>query len=85
MTPVKGERYVAYPDERPCHRLFIEIKRVARDDSWADVWCMTWAVAWSKRQPLKDGGFPFAIRQDWGHDELAAQEIDHMAMLKEKS
>ena len=36
----------------------VEIRRVARDGSWADI-IVTHGAQWTKRQPLRDGLLPF--------------------------
>jgi hypothetical protein len=85
MTIKRGDRFVAYPDHRPCQRLYVTITRVAFDQSWADIRVQTWAVMWTKRQPLTDDHRPPAtVRQDWTTADLAAQEADHMVMLREE-
>lgn len=72
---VKGQRWVCDPQRPPADRLFIEVTRVARDQSWADIFVCNWAVGWRKRQPLKHGRLPFpAERFDWDRSDLAAQE-----------
>jgi len=54
----KGDRYVYGDDSKP---YFIEVTRVARDQSWADIRVCNWAVMWTKRQPLPVPG----RREDW--------------------
>jgi len=64
---VKGDRFVADhpdPDRSP---YFIEVTRVARDQSWADICVMNWACMWTKRQPLP---MP-ARREDWMPTDIA--------------
>ncbi len=76
----RGERYRAFPEERPAHHVFIKVTRVARDGKWADIVGFTWAVMWRKRQPLRRGRFPFpAERFDWDGSDLYAQEMDWQA------
>lgn len=79
----KGDRFVGYPDERPARRLYIEVTRVAKDGTWADIRVQTWAVMWTKRQPLTDGRLPACRDGQWDVRDLAVQEVDHMAMLRE--
>lgn len=80
----KGDLFVAYPDNRPCERLYITVTRVARDGTWADIHVQTWAVAWTKRQKLTDaGGLPDARDGEWDARDLLDQERDHMAKLRE--
>lgn len=83
MTVTKGDLLIAYPEERLAHRVVIEVTRVARDGSWADIVCSTWAVQWRKRQPL-----PLHYTRPASVDEVVRlirnQEADHMAMLREE-
>jgi hypothetical protein len=80
----KGDRLVAFKDDRPCRRLYIEVTRVARDGTWADIRVSTWAVMWTKRQKLDARALPpHADLCDWSLDDLIAQEDDHIAMLAE--
>ncbi len=78
----KGDRFVAFGDRRPAHRVYIEVQRVAKDGSWADIFACTWAVGWPKRQQLRDGALPYAAPCDWTDAHLKEQEADHMAMLE---
>jgi len=44
----------------------ITVCRVARDGAWADIEVQSinpLAVAWRKRQPLRDGEFPFRVEE----------------------
>lgn len=78
----KGARLWWWPETHsPLRdRVFIEVTRVARDGSWADLRCCTWAVMWTKRQPLPlpEGtcGFYWTQRhldlqeQDWNRERL---------------
>ena len=85
MTIKRGDRLVAYPDQRPAHRLFIEVTRVAKDGTWADIRVCTWAVMWTKRQTLDEHGLPPESRDGaWDQRDLDEQEIDHMAKLREQ-
>ena len=76
MTVERGQRYVAYPDERQARRVFIEVTRVAKDGSWADIRCYTWAAMWTKRQPLVDGTLRYAVLRDWNQSDLSVQMAD---------
>jgi hypothetical protein len=79
----RGDRFVAFPNERPCRRLYIEVTRVARDRTWADIRVQTWAVMWTKRQKLSARGRPpMSEPYEWTTADLNAQETDHMAMLE---
>lgn len=85
MSVQKGDRWVANPDERPKSRLFIQVNRVAKDGTWADISVMTWAVLWRKRQKLSpDGCLPMARPGEWDRRDLDEQEEDHMAWLREE-
>lgn len=48
-TVKKGDQFIYDPD--PKRPLFIQVNRVARDGSWADVIVLNWAASWAKRQP----------------------------------
>ena len=42
----------------------IEVLQVAKDRSWADVIVRSdVGTSWRKRQPLRDGRFPFQVRR----------------------
>lgn len=70
--PERGDRYVWSHADRPGEPVFIEITRVARDGSWADLVCYTWAASWRKRQPLPlPGG---TDRRAWDQLDLDAAE-----------
>lgn len=72
---VKGQRWKCR-GLSPAGDLFIEVRRVARDASWADIACYTWAIMWRKRQPLRRGRLPFkAERFDWDSSDLAMQAM----------
>lgn len=80
----RGDRYVVYPDLEPWRRLYLEVRRVAHDGSWADVAVCTWAVMWTKRMPTPGGAFhpdACATPYAWDQDDLDTQEQDHVAML----
>jgi hypothetical protein len=32
--------------------VYVEVTRVAKNGTWADIRCYTWASSWAKRQPL---------------------------------
>ena len=74
MTAVhKGQRYVWHPqDDEFRYTVFIQITRVARDYSWADISCCTCYVAWTKRQPLPLP--PGTVLQDWTLADVEASE-----------
>jgi hypothetical protein len=78
---VRGDRFVWTPSakHRPRDLLFLEVRRVAKDGTWADIAVCTWAVMWTKRQqlPLPEG----TSRYDWSTADLAAQEADHVSSL----
>lgn len=77
----KGQRFCAYSREPLRQRVFIEVRRVARDHSWADLLMCNWAVAWTKRQPLHRGRLAFPVeRFDWDRSDLAAQNQDWTRM-----
>lgn len=75
-TVVKGARFRAFGNLRPANQLFIEVQRVAKDQSWADVFVCNWATGWRKRQPLVDGALSYAEPYDWAQDDLDAQMAD---------
>ena len=75
----KGDEFVTNPDDRLAHRHQITVNRVAKDGSWADIAVRSWAVMWTKRQPL-----PFKFPFETGYLDFEAQQIDHMAMLRER-
>ena len=84
MAVKRGDRFVAYPNHRLAERLFIEVTRVARDGTWADISCQTWAVRWTKRQQLHNGILPSSELYEWTALDFAKQEVDHMAKLREE-
>lgn len=70
----RGDRFRAYGDSRTPH--FIEVTRMARDGSWADIRVYTWAVTWAKRMPISGirnllDAKVFA-RAEWTHDDILA-------------
>lgn len=77
MALAKGQRWRAYPNDRPARQVYISVTRVARDGTWADLVCCTWAALWHKRQPLRLGHLPFPAEPfDWAMSDLSAQEMD---------
>ena len=77
---IKGDRYVAYPMRPPRQRLFVEVTRVAKDGTWADITVRTWAVMWSKRQKLFNAEFsPTAETRpdDWTQGDIDRQFADY--------
>ena len=55
---VKGDRLAAYRDCPPRQRLYLEVTRVAKDGSWADIRVCNCYVMWTKRQKLDARGLP---------------------------
>lgn len=53
---VKGQQWLA-----PTMGVRFTVTRVAKDDSWADVVVVSPSATWRKRQPLRDGWFPFGV------------------------
>jgi hypothetical protein len=41
----------------------IRVTRVAKDKTWADIVVFDDGASWSKRQPLIDGHFAFAVEE----------------------
>lgn len=72
----KGDLFVAYADKRPANQVFIEVTRVAKDGTWADIIAQTWAVQWRKRQPLRDGTLPYAEKRYWSYPDIRLQQTD---------
>lgn len=83
MTIQKGDRFVAFPGRRPAERLFLQVTRVAKDRTWADITVQTWAVQWRKRQDLQDGIPPMSVPYNWTRYDLDLQQEDHMKKLEE--
>jgi hypothetical protein len=80
----KDDKFIAFLNRRPAERLFIEVTRVAKDGTWADLVVCTWGVMWRKRQKLKDGMPPDSTRKWWDGDDLMEQESDWMAKRAEE-
>jgi hypothetical protein len=81
----KGDIFIGHPERPLAERHMIEVRRVAKDGSWADIKVQTWACMWTKRQPLVEGAFAFPSEPwDWSYLFFADQEADHMAMLRER-
>ncbi len=79
----RGDQFVWRHDDEPEKPVYIEVTRVARDGSWADIRCCTWAVAWTKRQPLPlpEGCRPRRwTRGDLDRDFAAAWEAARRAL-----
>jgi hypothetical protein len=68
-SPKRGDRFVAYADRRPRDKLFVEVTRVARDGTWADIRVCNCFVMWTKRQPLP---LPMVTPHPW-----TMADIDH--------
>lgn len=73
--PKRGDRFVLNADGPSRERLFILVKRVAKDGTWADIFACNWAVAWTKRQPWKDP-MPGLTRQEWSDADLQRQMVE---------
>lgn len=57
----RGDRYQYPGKEGP---LKIQVTRVARDGSWADILVVGEYSQWTKRQKLRpDGTFPFDVQE----------------------
>lgn len=72
----KGDRFVAGSERRPADRLFIEVTRVAVDNTWADIKVCNWAVMWTKRQKLEGERLPGAVPLRWDRRDIDAQQVD---------
>lgn len=71
----RGDRLIAYHDHPPCWRLYIEVTRVARDQTWADIRVCNCYVMWTKRQKLDERGLPPAAElMDWDQRDLDQQD-----------
>ena len=55
-VPERGKRYYSEQFESE-----IRVTRLARDRSWADIHVMMVNGGWRKRQPLRNGEFPFEV------------------------
>lgn len=70
----RGDRLIAYPNARPRGRFYIEVTRVAKDRTWADIRVCNCYVMWTKRQKLDDRGLPPASELCyWDQTDLDAQ------------
>jgi len=70
----RGDRFGAYQDEPIRRRLFIEITRVAKDGTWADIRVCNCFVMWTKRQKLDARGMPPASEpMAWDQTHLDQQ------------
>ncbi len=57
VRPVRGSLYFAeYP-------FMIEVTRVSKAGEWADIVVRGQHGGWTKRQPLRDGCFPFEVKE----------------------
>lgn len=56
-----GDKFIWHRPNGPDTPVYVEVTRVARDGSWADIHCSTWCSFWTKRQrmPLPAGCRPF--------------------------
>lgn len=55
-----GDVYITEPVEVGAR---VQIRRVARDNSWADIRVTDLrGASWTKRQPLRDGRLPYSVR-----------------------
>jgi len=77
----RGDRYVVHADQRPCVRVFIEVTRVARDGSWADIFCLTVGRSWGKRQLLRDGQLPFGVQRGWTNADVCDATADFVRAM----
>jgi hypothetical protein len=67
----RGDRFVAYGDHAPQARYYVEVTRVARDGTWADIRVCNCYVMWTKRQKLP---LPACEPYDWTQADLDAQD-----------
>lgn len=72
--PRKGDLWVGNLDNRPVERVFIEVTRVAKDESWVDIRCYTWACSWAKR--MRCWPPTQTIERAWSNDDLDEQMFD---------
>jgi hypothetical protein len=71
----RGDRFVANGKRSARQRLYIEVTRVAKDRTWADIRVCNCYVMWTKRQPLDDRGMlPSAERCYWDERDIDQQE-----------
>jgi hypothetical protein len=70
----RGDRLVAYADHPPRSRLYIEVTRVAKDRTWADIRVCNCYVMWTKRQRLDERRLPPASEPyRWDQRDLDRQ------------
>ena len=78
----RGDRLVAFQDRPLREWLFIEVNRVAKDGTWADLSVLTWAVMWKKRQKLDERGLPPQAEMfEWDDSHLDRQMAAHTEFL----
>jgi hypothetical protein len=70
MTPKRGDRFIAYGDHKPSARLYLEVTRVAKDRTWADIRVCNCYVMWTKRQKLP---LPESVPYNWTMDDIDRQ------------
>ena len=76
----RGARLVAYPDAPARKRLYVEVIRMARDGTWADIRVCNCYVMWTKRQRLDGiGGLPGCEWRSWDQHDI--DEQDRLWML----
>jgi hypothetical protein len=66
----RGDRLIAYPDAAPKSRLFVEVTRVAKDGTWADIKVCNCFVMWTKRQRLP---LPECVAYAWTMEDIDQQ------------
>jgi hypothetical protein len=65
----RGDKFVWHGGPgQSSNPVYIEVTRVARDGSWADIWCGIGSKSWTKRQrlPLPPGTEP----KEWTRQDL---------------
>jgi len=77
ICPRRGDRFIAYPDEGPKGRLYVEVTRVARDGSWADIRVCNCYVMWTKRQQLP---LPMVQPYPWTMADIDRQHEEWTAL-----
>lgn len=72
ITKVKtGDKFIWRHDDAPDVPVYVEVTRVARDGSWADIHCHTWGGFWTKRQRMP---LPAGCRShQWTSEDLDRQ------------